>query len=255
MNAYQLSRRYVLSLPLIAVIAACALWIVYIAGRDESALKAGLPLVDHELALEEIRLAPDYPPPGYAPEFSETTVRPLFNASRRPAPGAMQLGSANSGALLRGRYTLTGVSISPVKRVVLLRDAATGKTVRVEQGSEVSGMLVESVSPGKVVLKQGAEREEIVLTVAPAPHLVALSPPKSDPSAKPFRIPGEGAPPAIYPPPAAAPPVAASAPGAPRAAADIANADPITEADVAEREARVRARRNRQMAPGERVPR
>jgi hypothetical protein len=41
----------------------------------------------------------------------------------------------------------------------------------------------------------------------------------------------------------------------PKAAADIANSDPITDADVAERAARVQARRNRQSASGERVPR
>jgi len=252
---YLLSRRYALSVPLIAVIGACALWIAYVAGGDQPALRAGLPPAGHKLALEEIRLEPDYPLPGNAPVLSETTARPLFSASRRPAPGTTQAGSEKSGALSRGRYALTGVSISRVQRVALLRDAATGKTVRVEQGKELSGVLVESVSPGKVVLKLGGEREEIVLAVAPAPHLAAPSPPKLDPSAKSMRLPGEVAPTAIYPPPAAAPPAAAPPPGVPRAAADIANADPITEADVAEREARIRARRDRQLAPGERVRR
>ncbi|MBE0623373.1 MAG: hypothetical protein IH606_01050, partial [Burkholderiales bacterium] len=173
MNAYQLSPTYALRVPLIAVMAACALWIGYLASRDQPALRAGLPPLDPKLALEEIRLAPDYPPPDYVLELGETTARPLFNASRRPAPGEMRAGSAKSGALLHGRYTLTGVSISPLKRVALLRDTASGKTVRVEQGEELGGILLESVMPGKAVLASGGEREEIVLAVAPAPHLAA----------------------------------------------------------------------------------
>ena len=255
MNVYQLSQRHGLSASLIAVIAACALWIGYVADWGAPAPAPGLRPLAQEVQLEEIRLAPDYPLPGPGPDLGETTTRPLFTASRRGLPGAVQTGSERSGALPRGRYTLAGVSISPGKRVALLRDAATNKTVRVEQGKETGGILVESVTPTKVVLKLGAEREEIALRIALAPKVAEVAPPKPDRPAGRGRSVAPGAAPALNLPLAPTPPAPAPLPGMPQSAADIANADPITEADVAERRARVRARRARQSATGERAPR
>lgn len=256
MNMYQLSLRNGLGASLIAAIIACTLWIGYMAGWGERAPLAGLQPAAQEVTLDEIRLAPDYPPPGPGPDLAETTARPLFNASRRPLPGETQAGSARSSALPKGQYTLTGVSIAPGKRVALLLEVATNKTVRVEQSKEAGGILVESVTPTKVILKLGAEREEILLKIAPAPKLAAVTPPKPDQSSAPGQAASAGAPSPIMPPLplAPAPPAAVAAPGMPQTAADIANADPITEADVAERAARVQARRNRRSAPGENAP-
>lgn len=241
----QVNYRNGLSAALIAAIVACTLWIGYVAGWGERAPLARSQPASQQVTLEEIRLAPDYAGPG--PGFAETTARPLFNASRRPLPGEAQAGSATSGALPRGRYTLTGVSIAQGTRVALLRDAATNTTVRVEQNKQMGGILVESVTPTKVTLKLGAEREELPLRIAPASKVAAVTPPQPNQAA----APGPAASPAL--PLAPAPPAAAAAPGAPRTAADIANADPITEAEVAERAARVQARRDRQSASGERV--
>jgi hypothetical protein len=254
MNLYHLGQRHGLRALLIAAIVACALWIGYAVRWGERAPPAGLQPVDQAVRLEEIRLAPAYPMPGPVQDLSETTARPLFAASRRPLPVAAQSGSPGSSALPRGRYMLTGVSISPGKRVALLRDATTNKSIRVEQNKEVGGILVESVTPTKVVLKLGAEREELALSVALAPKAAALTPPKPDQAASSGQA-ATGAPPALNPPLAPTPPAAAALPGMPRAAADIANADPITEADVAERAARVAARRSRQSASEERAPR
>ena len=254
MNVYQQSQRNGLGASLIVAIIACTLWIGYMAAWGERAPLAGLQPAVQEVALEEIRLAPDYPPPGPGPDLAETTARPLFNASRRPLPGATLAGSAGASALPHGRYTLTGVSIAPDKRVALLRDATTSKTVRVEQGKELSGILVESVTANKVTLKLGDEREDIALTIAPAAKLAAATTPAPDQTSSPARA-AAGALPAMNLPLAPTPPAAAAVPGMPQAAADIANADPITEADVAERAARVQARRNRQAVAGERTPR
>jgi len=242
---FQVNFRNGLRATLIAVIVACALWIGYVAGWGERAPLSGSQPGAKDVTLDEIRLAPDYAGPG--PDLAETTARPLFNASRRPLPGAAQSGSARPGALQRGRYLLTGVSISPGKREALLRDVATNTTVRVEQNKEVGGILVESVTPTKVTLKVGAVREEIPLKIAPATKVAEATPPKSDQRSASGQAALAGAPPT--------PPVAAGLPGPPQAATDIANADPITDADVAERAARVQARRNRQSASGESVTR
>jgi len=253
MNVYRLSRRHALSTPLIAAIGACALWIVYMSSWGERAPLADLQLAARGVKLEEIRLAPDYPPPGPGPDLAETTARPLFNASRRPPQGAAQAGAASTSSLPRGRYTLTGVSIASGERVALLYDGATNKTVRVEQNKELGGMLVEAVTENKVTLKLGDEREDIALSVAPAPKVAAAVPAVPDQASGSGQA---GAPPATKPQPlplVSTLPAAAAAPGVAQSAADIANADPITAADVAERAARVQARRNRQA--GERTQR
>ena len=235
---YQLSQRYGLGALLIAAIIACMLWIGYVAGWGERAPLAGLRPAVQEVTLEEIRLAPDYPLPGPGPDLAETTARPLFNASRRPMPGVATAGSAGAGALPRGRYTLTGVSIAPDKRVALLRDAATSKTVRIEQGKELGGILVESVAAGKVTLKLGAEREDIALTIAPAPKVAAAAAPIPDRPAIPGQAAARSLPVMAVPLPLVAPPAAAavqvSAPPdpAPRAAAADAPAEQIGRAHV-----------------------
>jgi hypothetical protein len=237
-----------LGASLIAVIVACALWIGYLAIRGGHASVESPQPADQTAKLEEIRLAPDYA--GPAGDLAAATARPLFNASRRPPAGAATAGSGSS-ALPRGRYTLTGVSISPDKREALLHEVATNTTVRVEQNRQVNGLLVESVTPTKVTLKLGAEREEIPLKIAPAPKLAAATTPKPDQAGQEPspRVPSPATP--FVP----TPPAAAAAPGPPQAAADIANADPITDADIAEREARVRARRERQSSSREGAPR
>lgn len=252
MNAFSPDNgRYGLSVLLIAAIVGCALWIGYEADWGEREPLAGLQPAVQAAALEEIRLAPEYAPPGADQELAATTARPLFNASRRPLPGGAQAGSAGANALHSGRYALTGVSISPELSVALLREVATNKTVRVERNKELNGSVLESVTPTSVTLKQGAERLEIPLNIAPATNVATAAAPKPDRVAG---AAGAGAAPAMKLPQIPVPPAAAAVPGMPKAAADIANADPITEADAAERAARVQARRNRQSGAGQPAP-
>jgi hypothetical protein len=250
MNAFPLDYgRYGLSALLIAAIAGCALWIGYAAGWGARAPLTGLQPAVQTARMEEIRLAPEYAPLGTDRDLAETTARPLFNASRRPLPGTAQAGSAGAITLQDGRYALTGVSISPQAHVALLREIATNKTWRVEQNKELNGMVLESVTPTSVTLKLGAERMEIPLKLAPAAKPAAVSAAKPDQDAGATAAAGASSP--VKQSPMPAPPAAAAVPGMPKAAADIANADPITEADVAERAARVQARRNRQLGAGQ----
>ena len=225
---------------------ACILWIGYVGVWGERASLTGLRQATQATSLEEIRLSPEFAGPGT--DLIETTGRPLFNPSRRPLAGSGQ-GGYRSGALPRGRYELTGVSISPSQRVAMLHDVTTKKTIRVEQGKELEGILVEAVMPNKIVLKLGADSEELLLKIA-APKLAAAAPPNPGQSPHAGQAAAPGAPPGVAPP-VLVPPVAAPRSGMPQSAVDIANSDPITEADIAEREARTRARRNRRAASDE----
>jgi len=261
MKRYQLNQSHALSAALIALIAACALWIGYITSWGKPAPRPVAKPAARQVPLKEIRLAPDFSLLGPDQDLAATTGRPLFNPARRPLQSAGQAGPARASGLPGGRYTLTGVSISDESRVAMLRDGSTNKTVRVEQNKEVGGMLVESITPTAVTLKLGDEREEIPLKIAQAPKLAAVTPPQPVTHPQPVTpqqpvqvpTPGQAAPSGALPAirPLVRAPSVAAAPGASQAATDIASADPITEADVAERTARVQARRNRQSATGE----
>lgn len=240
-----------------AIIIASAAWIGYVAIRTDPASSADPRPATETAALEEIKLSPGFTGPG--PDLVETTARPLFNPSRRPLGGSTQ-GGAGSGDLPRGRYELTGVSISPERRTAMLRDVATRKTIHVEQSKDLNGILVEAVSENKVVFKLGADREELLLKVAVTPRAAGEAPSNPASRSGAAQPAPSGATQGFAPPPPPVvtplvPPPAMSSAGAPQSAIDVANADPITEADVAEREARVRARRARREAAAESAPR
>ena len=240
-----------------AIIFASAAWIGYVAIWGDHASSADPRPATEISALEEIKLSPGFTGPG--PDLVETTARPLFNPSRRPLAGSTQ-GEARSGDLPRGRYELTGVSISPERRVAMLRDVATRKTIHVEQSKDLNGILVEAVSENKVVFKLGVEREELLLKIAAIPKAAGEAPSNPDTRSGSAQPAAGGATQRFSPPappvvtPLVPPPVITSAAGAPQSAIDVANADPITEADIAERDARIRARRARREAAAESAP-
>lgn len=223
-----------------------ALWIGYVSVWGERASLTGLRSASPAATSDEIRLSPDFTGPGL--ELTETTARPLFNPSRRPLAGSGK-GGSRSGALPRGRYELTGVSISPSSRVAMLLDVTTKKTVRVEQGKELDGILVEAVTPNKITLKLGTDSEELPLKIAAPKPAAGASPNPGEPSHA-GQAAAPGAPPS-FAPPVVVRPVPLQRSGVPQSAVDVANADPITEADVAEREARTRARRDRRVPSDE----
>lgn len=96
--------------------------------------------------------------------FAETTARPVFTPVRRPPPPSVQ----TTSALKKGQFILLGALITNDKSIAMLRDVATGKAMRVEQGREISGITVDKIYPEKVVLTQGGETEELVLKIQPA---------------------------------------------------------------------------------------
>lgn len=110
--------------------------------------------------------------------FKETAERPLFTPSRRPAAANI---AANVPVMKKGQFKLSGTSVSNDLTIAFLRETSTGKTVRVTKGKEINGMVLDTVEPNRVVLKQGEETEELTLRTAssppPPPKVAAQAPP------------------------------------------------------------------------------
>jgi len=109
--------------------------------------------------------------------FAETTARPMFTPARRPPPLAPSVQA--KPAMQKGQFTLLGALITKDKSIALLREVATGKATRVEQGKEIRGITVSSIFPEKVILTQHEDTEELVIKIQPqakpltAPKLLA----------------------------------------------------------------------------------
>ncbi len=186
-----------------------------------------------------------------APEtYPDTVARPLFIATRRPAPEAP---AVQGGAMVKGQFILQGVTIVGETRIALLREKSSGRTHRVERGKDINGITLASVDPDRVVLAQGPDREEVVLTVQKGPPPAPTTLPAAGPSA-PLPVPGPVAPPLANPisaphavtgagpflPPGFNPtPAPAQPPTPPAAAPGQAAAQPLTpEETLARRRAR-----------------
>jgi hypothetical protein len=114
----------------------------------------------------EVKLLPAVVASAPEQAYPEMAARPLFTPTRRPAPEAP---AAQASAMVKGQFTLQGVTIVGDTRIALLREKSSGRTHRVERGRDVNGMTLASVDADRVVLAQGADREELVLMVQKGP--------------------------------------------------------------------------------------
>lgn len=167
----------------------------------------------------EAKLLP--PVPAVAPEqaYAETTTRPLFVPTRRPAP---ELAAAAAPAFQRGQFTLQGVIIAGGNRTAMLREKTSGRIHRVEAGREINGIKVVQIDPHGVTLGVGDEREAVPLVVqrpaagtsgGAAPPTAAMPGPfPGAPSASPAQPSGQ---PQAVPPPSGGQPLTAGGPAFP----------------------------------------
>ena len=98
--------------------------------------------------------------------FAETTARPVFTPVRRPPPPPAPP-EPPKPTMKKGQFVLLGALITKEKNIALLREVATGKATRVEQGKEIKGITVANVLPEKVTLTQYDDTEELVLKIQP----------------------------------------------------------------------------------------
>jgi len=111
-------------------------------------------------------------------EYGEVLARPLFNESRAPeeAPPTEGDATATTAAL---NVALTGVVITADVRIAMVKDNASGKTVRVKLGQPLegdqAGWTLAELKPRGAVFDGGElGRQELELTIdtkgAPAPE-------------------------------------------------------------------------------------
>lgn len=132
--------------------------------------------------------------------YAETTTRPLFVPTRRPAPA---LAVVAPPAFQRGQFTLQGVIIAGGSRTAMLHEKSSGRIHRVEAGREINGVKVIQIDPQVVTLGVGDEREVVPLVVQRQAAGAAAA---AAPMQGPFGPPSSAFPPRPANPPQAAPP-------------------------------------------------
>jgi hypothetical protein len=118
-------------------------------------------------SLALVPLQPEFVLPPVEQGFAETLNRPLLVPTRRP-PLPPPPVEPPKPLMRKGQFVLVGVILTKARNVALLREVATGKVSRVEQGKEINGIKAEKMEPEKVTLTQWDDREEIVLKIQAA---------------------------------------------------------------------------------------
>jgi hypothetical protein len=251
--------------PLIATlaVAAAALAAVIVAETEfgSSVASVSRGAASRRAAPPDAKLLPPVSVAAAEQAYPETTARPLFTPTRRPAPEAV---AAPQSTFQKGQFVLQGVIAVGNNRIAMLREKSNGRIHRVEQGREVNGIKVTSIEPEVVTLAQGGEEEKLGLTVQKGPG-VPGAPGQPVPPAAPPAAPAQGPFAAPAAPPVAQPiapvpqspfprpgnaPMAAPIPAGPGAAGANPAARAVSDAGTAltpeELLARRRARRAQQ---------
>ena len=187
-------------------------------------------------------IAPEFRIEGGLDAMKSTVERPLFNASRRPAPPAVA--EAAKPTIQRGQFVLTGTMITDKGAIAFLKETSgNAKSRSVKKGDSVNGMLVAEVAPDRVKLTLGDETEDVELKVAKGPKTtVQPTAVAAAPAGAPVAAPPQGAP--VVP--------AAGAPPVRRGPATQATAGATDDAATNARNARRAARdAERQQAAGQ----
>lgn len=168
--------------------------------------RIGLPLPQPQLRNPRSApapLQPEFSLPPLDQNYTDMLLQPLFVPTRRPPP---PLQVEPRSTMQKGQFTLEGIILTKEKNLALLREIATNKILRVEQGKEIKGIQLVKMEKRSITLKQGDESEEVVLKIPPKPK------PLPQPA---LAMPGA-------PPQSASPP--APPPGSPAAAPEPYNA-------------------------------
>jgi general secretion pathway protein N len=103
--------------------------------------------------------------------FAETLNRPLFTATRRPpspletiqGQAAPAKTAAKGEKVILGKYVLRGVVVTPAEKLLLLRQTATGQTLRLREGDALEDWRVASITPEVLVLSRGGAEQKVPL--------------------------------------------------------------------------------------------
>ncbi len=152
--------------PLLGVLAAICLLLAAVIGVEAgfgASLRDALKPASTKPALAaDAKLLPPVVVAAAEQAYPETTARPLFTPTRRPAP---PVAVAPQATFQKGQFVLAGVITVGDNRVAMLREKANNRIHRVEVGKEVNGIKVADIQREQVTLAQGAEQEVLTLSV------------------------------------------------------------------------------------------
>ena len=152
--------------PLVAVLAVAAALLLLAIGFETgfgTRLRPEVPEASsRKAAAPEAKLLPPVVAVAAEQAYPETTARPLFTPTRRPAPADQ---SGGKPAFSRGQFVLQGVIVVGEERTALLKEKTSGKIHRVERGKDVNGITVETIEPTEVTLAMNGESEKLALVV------------------------------------------------------------------------------------------
>jgi hypothetical protein len=114
--------------------------------------------------------APDIEPSGTAylrPDlkaFREVLERPLFTEGRSPPEQpAPEQPTASPAAPAQLAMRLEGVALTPGARIAVVRDIPTNTLLRLAEGDQHQGWVVESVDATSATLKRGDRTQQLML--------------------------------------------------------------------------------------------
>ena len=215
-------------------------------GRAAHSVAAGKPMAPARVA--DAGLLPAFSLGSIDQVSPQSGERPLFVPTRRPAPVV----ALQASAMRKGQFLLQGTSVTrDFGEIAMLKEVANNRAYVVRKGEQLNGITVDKIEPGRVLLKQGEETEDLAMKtqgpsklVPPAPvtfgsifqQIAPQSAPPAPATAMP-KPPGTVAAPATSPPPAGQPAYTA----VPQPA--IASQTPLTPEEIL---ARRRAARSQQ---------
>ena len=105
---------------------------------------------------EKIAPAPKRAVPPTTPikAYSETLARPMFHASRKPAP-KLATATPEAPAAESPTLKLVGVVIGPEGRSALIRLPSSAELVEVSVGERIEGWRLETIETDRIMLKSG----------------------------------------------------------------------------------------------------
>lgn len=155
--------------PLISALALAAVVLVIAIGIETGfGLRVGPRVPEgysRSAAAQEARLLPALARMEAERDYPEMVARPLFIATRRPAPPPE---AQSQVTFKRDQYVLMGVTIAGATRIALLKEKSSGRILRIEKGHDVNGVILSEVNPESVTLALGKDQEVVPLQVQKA---------------------------------------------------------------------------------------
>jgi len=166
----------------LAVGAVLLLAVIAVEARLGASLRANFAPLPKATRPAEQKLLPPVAVVAVEQAYPQTTARPLFTPTRRPAP---PVEVAQQPAFVKGQFVLLGTTIAGNTRIALLKEKSNGRIHRVAKGEDVNGIKVAEVDPESVKMTQAGDSEVVALVVqkaVPGSANAALAGPFSGPA-------------------------------------------------------------------------